>query len=115
MVGRVVRTGLVEALMGQRDFPGCQPDQQFLDPGRALPGQDAGGPVNPAQYLDDWGHGLWIVSAVDHQRGQIFAKGATGTGSATVEIAFGPASSTGEVSRNTRARQADWLAVAVDG
>ena len=31
------------------------------------------------------------VRAVDHQRGQIVAKGAPGTGSATVEIAFGSA------------------------
>ena len=46
MVGRFVRAGFVKALMGQRDVPGCQSGQQFLDPGRALPGQDAGGPLD---------------------------------------------------------------------
>ena len=45
------------------------------------------------------GHGVGVVRAVDHQRGQVLAKGAPGTGSAPVEIAFGPATSTGEVCR----------------
>jgi hypothetical protein len=31
LVGRDVGTGFVEALMGQRDLPGGQPGQQFLD------------------------------------------------------------------------------------
>src|ERR1700756_4473766 len=97
MVGRYVGAGFVEALMGQRDAPAGQPCQQFLDSGRTLPGQDAGGPLNAAQRIDDGGHGVWVVRAVDHRGGQIGAKGATGTGSAPVEIAFGPATSTREV------------------
>jgi hypothetical protein len=55
------------------------------------------------------------VGAVDHQRGQVLAKGAAGAGSATVEIAFGSALSTREVSRNPCTRQTDWRAVAIDG
>src|SRR5277367_2209104 len=115
MVGRDVGTDFVEALMGQRDLPGCQPDQQFLDPGRTLPGQDAGGPLNAAQCLDDGSHGLWVVRAVDHRGGQIVTKGAAGTGSAPVEIAFGPAASASEVCGNPRARQTDRLPICVDG
>ena len=42
--------------MGQRDRPAGQAPQQFLDSGRALPGQDAGGPIDPAQRLHDRGH-----------------------------------------------------------
>src|SRR5271166_394094 len=115
MVDRFVRTGFVKALMSQRDVAGGQSGQQFLDPGRALPGQNAGGPVDIAQRLDDWGHGLRAAGAVDHQSSQIPAKRATGTGSATVEIAFGSALSTSEVSGNPRTRQTDWLAVAIGG
>src|SRR6516165_3397922 len=100
MVGRDVGTGFVEAVMGQRDLPAGQSCQQLLDSGRTLPGQDAGGPLNAAQRLDDGSHGLWVVRAVDHRGGQIGAKGATGTGSASVEIAFGPATSASEVRGN---------------
>jgi hypothetical protein len=115
MVGRCVRAGFVEALMGQLDLPGGQSCQQCLHFGRTLPGQDAGGPLNAAQCLDDWGHGLWVVRAVDHRGGQILAKGAPGTGSAPVEIAFGPATSASEVCGNPRARQTDRLPICVDG
>ncbi len=115
MVDRFVRTGFVKALMSQRDVAGGQSGQQFLDPGRALPGQNTGGPVDIAQRLDDWRHGLRAAGAVDHQSGQIPAKRATGTGSATVEIAFGSALSTGEVSGNPCTRHTDWLAVAIGG
>ena len=61
MVDRFVRTGFVEAGMGQRDRPAGQAPQQFLDSGRAFPGQDAGGPVDPAQRLDDRGHSFPVV------------------------------------------------------
>ena len=101
--------------MGQRDLPAGQSGQQCLDSGRTLPGQDAGGPLDAAQRIDDGSHGLWVVRAVDHRHGQIVAKGATGTGSAPVEIAFGSATSTGEVCGNPRARQTDRLPICVDG
>ena len=42
MVDRFVSTGFVEAVMCQRDLPAGQAGQQFLDSGRAFPGQDAG-------------------------------------------------------------------------
>jgi hypothetical protein len=115
MVGRDVGTGFVEALMGQRDLPTGQPCQQFLDSGRTLPGQDAGGPLNAAQCLNDGNHGVWVVRAVDHRHGEIGAKGTTGTGSAAVENAFGTATSTSEVCGNPRARQTDRLPICVDG
>ncbi len=115
MVGRCVRAGFVEVLMCQLDLPAGQPCQQCLHFGRTLPGQDAGGPLNAAQRVDDGSHGLWVVRAVDHRNGQILTKGATGTGSAPVEIAFGRATSTSEVSGNPRARQADWFTVAIGG
>ena len=89
MIDRFVRAGFIKALMSQRDGPGRQSGQQFLDPGRAFPGQDAGGPLDTAQRLDDWGHGLRATGVVDHQSGQIVAKGAPSTGFTTVEIAFG--------------------------
>jgi hypothetical protein len=107
MVDRFVRTGLVEAGMGQRDRPAGQAPQQLLDSGRAFPGQDAGGPIDPAQRLDDRGHSVAVLSAVDHHRGQILAKGAPRTGCAPIEVAFGSAASTGEVTVNSRARQTD--------
>ena len=107
MVDRVVRTGFVETLMCQRDLPVGQASEQFLDSGRAFPGQDAGGPIDPAQRLHDRGNSFPVLNAVDHQRGQVFAKGAPGAGSAPVEVGFVSAASTGEIAGNSCARQAD--------
>ncbi|MGV7301747.1 hypothetical protein PJI18_20485 [Mycobacterium kansasii] len=66
MVDRFVSTGCVQAGMGQRDVPVGQAGQQFLDSRRAFPGQDAGGPIDSAQRLDDRGHSVPVLSAVDY-------------------------------------------------
>jgi hypothetical protein len=56
-----------------------------------------------------------VLSAVDHHRGQVLAKGAAGTGCASVAVAFCSAVSTGEVAGNSCARQTDRLPACVAG
>lgn len=115
MGGLVVFTGVIEALVGQRNVAAGQSGQQCLDLEGELPGEDAGGPVDTTQRIDDRRHGYQVVRTIDHQRSQVVAQGATGTGPAPVEIAFDPAASAGEVPGNSRARQADRLPDAIAG
>ena len=115
MGGLVVFTGVIEALVCQRNVAAGQSGQQCLDLEGELPGEDAGGPVDTTQRIDDRRHGVRVVRTVNHQHRQVVAQGATGTGPAPVEIAFGPAASAGEVPGDSRARQADRLPVAIEG
>jgi hypothetical protein len=99
----------------QRNVAGGESGQQCLDFEGELPGEDAGGPVDTTQRIDDRRHGCRVVRAVNHQRSQVVAQGTAGTGPAPVEIAFGPTASAGEVPGNSRAGQADRLPVAIEG
>ena len=53
MGGLFVSAGVIEALMGQRNVAAGESGQQRLDLGGELPGEDAGGPVDTAQRIND--------------------------------------------------------------
>src|SRR6202171_974661 len=115
MGGLFVSAGVVEALMGQRNVAGGQPGQQRLDLEGELPGEDAGGPVDTTQRIDDGRHGFWVVRTINHRRSQVVAQGTAGAGFAPVEIGLGPAASAGGRSGERRARPADRLPDAIEG
>src|SRR6202158_2467774 len=115
MDGLFVSAGVIEALMGQRNVAAGQSGRQCPDLAGTLPGEDAGGPVDTTQRINDGRHGVWVVRAVDHQHGQVVAQGTAGAGSAPVEIVLGPTASAGEVSWDPLARPADRPPIAVEG
>jgi len=97
MGGLFVSAVVIEARMGQRNVAGGESGQQRLDLWGELPGEDAGGPVDTTQRINDGHHGFWVVCAVNHRHRQVVAQRATGACSAPVEIVLGPTPSTGEV------------------
>jgi hypothetical protein len=67
------RAGGVQTVVAKRNVTGGQAGQQRLDFGGAFPGEDAFGPIDAAEDLNDGHHRVGIGGIVDHQGGEVIA------------------------------------------